>query len=213
MRRRTFDALLTTGGLVLAVVLLVAGGLLVWANSFISGHVHDQLTAQKIFFPAAGSQNFSAEEYPTLQKYAGQQVVNGEQARAFANDFIGKHLQGIGGGKTYSQLSTESRANPSDAKLAESVQTVFRGETLRGLLLNAYAFGKMAQVALYAGIGAFIAALLMLVLSGLGFWHLRRTPADAAIGAVSAAKPDVVSNRSNGESTATPGEKPAVPAS
>ncbi len=185
MRRRTFDALLTTGGVVLAVILLVAGGLLVWAHSFVNTQIHDQLAAQKIFFPAKGSQGFTPAEFPTLQKYAGQQVVNGDQAGAFANDYIAVHLKGIGGGKTYSELSTESRANPTDTKLADSVQTMFRGETLRSMLLNAYAFGTMATVALYAAIGAFIAAILMLVLSGLGFLHLRRTPADAAIGAVS----------------------------
>jgi hypothetical protein len=183
MRRRTFDALLTTGGLVLAVILLVAGGLLVWANSFITTQVHDQLSAQKIFFPAKGSPGFGAEEFPTLQQYAGQQVVNGEQARAFANDYIGAHLKGIGGGKTYSELSSDSRADPKDTELAATVQTVFRGETLRGMLLNAYAFWKMGQIALAAAIGAFVAAAVMLVLSGLGFWHLRRTPTETVVGA------------------------------
>lgn len=182
MRRRTFDALLTAGGLVLAVVLLVAGGLLVWGHNFIDGQVHDQLAAQKIFFPAKGSPALDPKEFPDLQQYAGQQVVNGDQAKAFADGYIRRHLAAAGNGKTYSELSTESRANPNDAKLAEAVQTAFRGETLRGMLLNAYAFWQMAQVALFAAIGAFVAAAIMLLLTGLGFLHLRRTPADAVVG-------------------------------
>lgn len=182
MRRRTFDALLTAGGLVLAVVLLVAGGLLVWGHNFIDGQVHDQLAAQKIFFPAKGTPALDPKEFPDLQQYAGQQVVNGEQARAFANSYIGRHLRTMAGGKTYSELSTASRANPNDQQLAGLVQTVFRGETLRGMLLNAYAFWQMAQVALYAAVGAFVAAAIMLVLTGLGFLHLRRTTSEAYLG-------------------------------
>jgi len=183
MRRRTFDALLTAGGLVLAVVLLVAGSLLVWGHNFIDSQVHDQLAAQKIFFPAAGSPALDPKEFPDLQRYAGEQVVNGDQAKAFANGYIARHLDAANGGKTYSELSTESRANPNDTNLAAAVQTAFRGETLRGMLLDAYAFWQMAQVALYAAIGAFIAAGIMLILTGLGFWHLRKTPAAAVIGA------------------------------
>lgn len=182
MRRRTFDALLTAGGLVLAVVLLVAGGLLVWGHNFIDSQVHDQLAAQKIFFPAKGNAALDPKQFPDLQQYAGQQVVNGDQAQAFANGYIARHLKTIGGGKTYSELSTDARANPNDQTLAGEVQTVFRGETLRGMLLNAYAFWQMAQVALFAAIGAFVAAAIMLLLTGLGFLHLRRTSPTALIG-------------------------------
>ena len=55
MRRRTLDALLTTGGLVVAAVLLIAGGLLTYGHSFVHNEVKTQLAAQQIFFPAAGS--------------------------------------------------------------------------------------------------------------------------------------------------------------
>ncbi len=166
----------------MAVVLLVAGGLLVWGHNFIDGQVHDQLAAQKIFFPAKGSPALDPKEFPDLQQYAGQQVVNGAQAKAFANGYIRRHLEAASGGKTYSELSTEARANPDDQKLAAAVNTAFKGETLRGMLLNAYAFWQMAQVALFAAIGAFVAAVVMLVLVGLGFLHLRRTPAEATVG-------------------------------
>jgi hypothetical protein len=181
MRRRTLDAILSAGGLVLAVMLLVAGSLLAWAHSFVDTQVHDQLVAQKIFFPPAGSEGLPAKDFPTLQQYGGQQLANGEQARAYANDFIAVHLKETTGGRTYSELSTASRANPNDQQLAGLVQTTFRGETLRGLLLNAYAFWKMGQVAMWASIASFIGAAAMLLLTGLGWMHLRHTPTDVEV--------------------------------
>jgi hypothetical protein len=183
MQRKTFDALLTTAGLVLALVLLVAGGLLTWGSSFVHGQVRDQLAAQHISFPAAGSEALSAEKFPTLQQYAGQQVVNGVMAKAYADEYIAAHLKDIGGGKTYSELSAASRANPEDAAAKAKVDTVFRGETLRGLLLNAYAFDTMGTVAGYASVGAYAAAAVLLALALMGFAHLRRTPHEVVLGA------------------------------
>jgi hypothetical protein len=174
MRRRTLDALLTTGGLALAALLLIAGGLLTWAHTFINDQVTTQLTAQKIFFPPKGDATASPEIGPFINQYAGQQLKTGEQARAFADHFIAVHLKESGGGLTYSELSAKSRANPTDTKLADSVATAFKGETLRGLLLNAYAFSKMGQIALIAAIVSFIGAGAMLLLSLLGMAHMRR---------------------------------------
>lgn len=182
MRRKTFDTLLSTAGLVLAVVLLVAGALLTWGSNFVNGQVHDQLAAQRIFFPPAGSEGLDAKTYPGLQQYGGQQLTTGEQAKAYADQFIAKHIEELSGGKTYSELSTLSRANPQDTELAGTVQTVFRGETLRGLLLNAYAFGMMATVAGIAAVVAYVGSALMFFLTILGLVHLRRTPADAVVG-------------------------------
>jgi len=182
MRRKTFDALLTTAGLVLAVLLAVAGGLLTWGSTFVGNQVHDQLAAQKIFFPAAGSQGLPAKDFPGLQQYGGKQLLTGDQAKAYADQFIAKHIEEIGGGKTYAELSTIARANPTDTKAAATVDTVFRGETLRGLLLNAYAFGTIGKIAGYAAIAAFVGAAVMLALVVLGFLHLRRTPPDAELG-------------------------------
>ena len=75
--------------------------------------------------------------------------------------------------------------DPDDQKLAGLVNTVFKRETLRGLLLNAYAFGQMATIALYGAIAAFVGAGLMLLLALLGLAHLRRVSAeqDVRIGA------------------------------
>jgi hypothetical protein len=182
MRRKTFDALLTTTGLVLAVVLLIAGGLMTWGSTFITDQVRTQLSAQRIFIPEAGSPGLADPAIsPYLTKYAGQQLTNGDQAKAYADHFIAVHLNKISGGKTYSELSAQAQANPGDTALAGKVNTVFKGETLRGLLLNAYAFGTMARIAAIAAIAAFAGAALMLVLSLLGIRHLRRTPADVEL--------------------------------
>ncbi len=174
MRRITFDILMATAGLFLAVTLIVAGGLLTWAHSYIGNQVHTQLAAQQIYFPAANSPAVAAPEFAAMRPYGGQQLTTGAQAEVYADHFIANHLKVIGGGKTYAQLSAESIAQPKNVALAAQVNTVFKGETLRGLLLNAYAFGTMATIAGFAAIAAFIAAAVMLLLSGLGLMHARR---------------------------------------
>ncbi|HEU5269356.1 MAG TPA: hypothetical protein VFU36_05470 [Jatrophihabitans sp.] len=180
MQRKALDRLVSWIGLSLAAMLVVAGSLLTWAHTFVGNEVHSQLSAQQIYFPTKGSKAISGPEFQALQQYAGQQLTTGAQAKAYADHFIAVHLNEIGGGKTYAQLSTQAQANPSDTKLAGTVNTMFRGETLRGLLLNAYAFDTMGMIAGIAAIAAFIAAGVMLLLSGLGFWHSRRTPVSEA---------------------------------
>lgn len=182
MRRKTLDALLTTGGLALSAVLVFAGSLLLWGHSFVNSQVHSQLAAQQIFFPAAGSESISDPQIaPYLTTYAGQQLVDGAQAKAYADHYIAVHINKIAGGQTYAQLSAKAQANPTDTKLAGQVQTVFRGETLRGLLLNAYAFWKMGQIALVAAIVAFAGAGVFLLLSVLGLVHMRRVGPTAEV--------------------------------
>ncbi len=181
MKRRTFDSLISFVGLLLAVVLVVAGSLLTWAHSFVSDEVHKQLSAQQIFFPPKGSPATAGAEFAPMRQYAGQQLTTGAQAETYADHFIAEHLKGIGGGQTYAQLSTQSLAKPTDTVLAGKVAAMFKGETLRGLLLNAYAFGTMATIAGIAAIAAFIAAALMLVLAGLGLWHARKVSPTAEI--------------------------------
>jgi hypothetical protein len=175
MFRKTFDALVTATGIVLAAVLLVAGGLLLWGHSFVDSQVHSQLAAQKIYFPPAGSPAIKAPEFAAMHQYAGQLMTNGAQAEVYADHFIANHLKAIGGGQTYAQLSAKSLAQPKNAALAGQVQTMFRGETLRGLLLNGYAFWKMGQLALWGAIASFAGAALLLILAGFGLIHMRRT--------------------------------------
>jgi hypothetical protein len=184
MRRRTFDALATTAGLLLAAVLLTAGILLGWAHSFVTSEVHSQLASQQIYFPTRTNDEFKAlpkADAAAMGQYAGQQMTTGAQAETYADHFIAYHLTLIGGGKTYSQLSAESLAQPTNTKLADQVQTVFRGDTLRSMLLNAYGFWTMGQIAAIAAIAAYVGAGLLLVLSGFGLVHLRRATPEAEI--------------------------------
>ena len=179
MRRKSFDALVSAAGLMLATVLLAASGLMFWAHSFIDDNVRKQLVAQKIFFPPAGSEALSDPAVkPYLSQYAGQQLSNGEQAKAYADHFIAVHLTKATGGLTYSQLSAQAQKNPTDAALQGKVATAFKGETLRGLLLNAYAFGTMAKVAFVAAWIALGTGLALLALVTLGVVHSRRTAYD-----------------------------------
>jgi hypothetical protein len=175
MRRRTFDLLAGVGGLILAAVLLVAGGLLLWGHNFVDNQVSTQLTAQKIVFPVKSNPEFKAlppADAAAMGQYAGQAMTTGDQAKVYADNFIAFHLSKMGG--TYSQLSAASLAQPNNAKLAALVNTVFKGTTLRGLLLNAYAFWQIGAIALWGAIVSFIGGGLLLILSVLGFIHSRR---------------------------------------
>jgi hypothetical protein len=175
MRRKTLDLLLNWVGVLLTVVFLVAGiGMLV-GYSFTSSQVKSQLVEQKVYFPTKTQSDYRDLVAAHETQYAGQEVLTGSQAQIFANDIIGVDTAAISGGKTYAQISAASLADPSNTGLANQVQLVFRGDTLRGLLLNAYAFGFMGVIALYGAIGMFVAALIMLVLTLLGVRHYRKT--------------------------------------
>jgi hypothetical protein len=171
MSRKTIDRVVSSAGLIVAIVLLAAGGLLVWSHSFVNSQVHSQLSAQKIFFPPKGSPAIKGPEYAALQQYAGQQLVTGPQAAAYADHFIAVHVAAAAGGKTYAEVSTLARANPTDTKLAGQVETLFKGATLRGMLLNAYAFSKFGEIAGIASYVMFAGAGILLVLAGLGLIH------------------------------------------
>jgi hypothetical protein len=176
MQRRTFDLLVTLGGLLLAVALLVAG-LIFRANAdFAKDNVRQQLAAQKISFPPADALSKEEREQAGIVKYAGQRVTTGDQARVYADEFIALHLEQSLGGKTYSELSTESRADPANEELAGKVQTAFRGETLRGLLLTTFAFWTLGEKAEQASMAFLLGAGLLILLSLLGLWHYSRTP-------------------------------------
>lgn len=182
MPRRTFDAIVSSVGLVLTGVLIVAGALLFWGHQFADGNVRDQLGAQKIFFPEKGDPGLADPRIaPHLTKYAGQQLVTGEQARAYADHYIAVHLQDTAGGKTYAEMGPLVRANPNDTELASQREALFKGEALRGVLLTAYGFWKVGQLALIGSIASFALAGIMVVLTILGFWHLRRVSPDEEI--------------------------------
>ena len=143
-----------------------AAGMLTWGGNFSRSTITTQLTAQQITFPAADSKAIAAlpaADATAMKQFAGQQLTTGEQAQVYANNFIGVHLKEVAGGKTYSQVSALAQADPTNTKLAGQVQTLFRGETLRGLLLNTYGWWTVGTVAIYGGIGMAIAAFAVLV--------------------------------------------------
>jgi hypothetical protein len=165
--RRTSRFNVIIAGFVAGVVLLVAGGLLTWASAYVHNTVRSQLAEQQIYFPPksafahpkAGTE-ITPSMIPLVSQYAGQQMLTGQQAEAYADHFIAVHIAEMGGGKTYSQLSEQSLAQPSNTKLASLVNTVFRGEALRSMLLNAYGWWKVSQI-------SYVIALICYALGGL----------------------------------------------
>lgn len=188
MRRRTLDALLTAGGAIVTAVLLVAAGLLLWAGNFANNNVAQQLADQRITMPS-GAAIEDPQIKPYLEPYAGQPMTTGAQAKAYADHYIKVHMDKAGQGKTYGEvsaqytaLSKDKSADPATVKaLGDLRQTLFMGNSLRGLLLNAYAFGTLGMIAVYAAIASAAAALGMLVLTLLGYRHLRKVPAEQEV--------------------------------
>jgi hypothetical protein len=188
MRRRTFDLITSGVGVLLALTLVLAGALLMWGSVFTSNQVRSQLARQDIYFPAASAfahakagTEITPGMKPYLLQYAGQQLLTGAQAEAYADHFIAIHLSEMPYHGIYSKVSAASMANPTNAALAAEVQTVFRGTTLRSMLLQAYAFGTIGSLAFIASIISFVLAGLMLVLSIAGFAHMRRVPVDKEV--------------------------------
>lgn len=144
-----------------AAVLLLAGGLTYVGGSFAAKMVRDELIAQKISFPEKAKLQ---KDNPALTKYAGQQVDNGEKAKAYS-DYIDGHLAKIAGGQTYSEVSSQYQKNPSDQKLTGQRQSLFMGETLRGLLLNAWGWSIIGSIALYVSYVLFLLAAVVVFVS------------------------------------------------
>ena len=152
---------------ILVLVLGFCAGFAFWASSFVNGMVHDQLVAQKISFPPASEIRaggaLDPAEFPAeIRNYAGQQVDNGDKARVYANDFINIHLSKVANGQTYSQVSAAAQADPKNTALANQANTLFKGETLRGLLLYAWGWSQVGLYALYGAIALTIAAAAVL---------------------------------------------------
>ena len=179
MRRNSHLAVIV--GFVLSAFLFVAGGLLLWGSTYTHNMVHNQLAAQQIYFPPkaafahpqAGTE-ITPSMVPSVSQYAGQQLVTGQQAQSYADNFIAVHIANMTGGKTYAQLSSAALANPNDAKLAAQVATVFKGETLRAILLNAFGWWKVSQITYIASLVAFGLGGLTLIASLFGLTVERR---------------------------------------
>ena len=180
--RSAFDKLISATGLVLVAILLVAGGLLTWAHSFVGDQVHGQLTMQGITMPAGDAlTGLPKADAKALRPYAGSPMDTGPEAKAFADHYILAHMNEASKGQTYDQvsgkyiaLSDSAKASPDGQALGQLRQTLFMGDTLRGLLLYGYAFATMGTIAGFAALASFAGAAVLLLLAGLGLWHARR---------------------------------------
>src|SRR5256714_10182073 len=178
--RRSLTAI---AGFALAAILLAAGGLLLWGSTYTHNMVHNQLAAQQIYFPpkaafahAKAGTEITPSMIPSVSQYAGQQLVTGQQAQSYADNFIAVHITNMTGGKTYAQLSAASLAQPDNTKLAGQVATVFKGETLRSILLNAFGWWKVSQITYIASLAAFGLGGLTLLASLFGLMTRRQRP-------------------------------------
>jgi hypothetical protein len=202
VKRRTLDILFSVGGLVLAGLLVAIGIVLTSNANFANNYVKDQLSQQHITFKTADTLTDEEKQSDCLVKYAGQALTTGKQAECYANEFIGLHLKGIANGQTYADLGQPQ--SDLRAKVAEAQQnndpaladlqnqlneingqrdTVFKGETLRGLLLTSYGFSEFGVKAGQGATVAYLAAGLLALLSIAGFVHAFRTPRSVAFAA------------------------------
>lgn len=208
MKRRTLDVVFSAGGLVLAALLVLAGIVLTSNANFANDYVTDQLSAQKITFKSADQLTPEEKAQPCLVDNAGKQLTTGKQAECYANNFIGLHLQSVADGKTYAELgapqaalreqvtTAEESNDPAlpqlQAQLDQITQqrdTLFKGETLRGLLLTSFGFSEFGAKAAQAATVAYIAGFVMFVLAMAGFAHAAKTPETTAFAPIEA-KPE-----------------------
>lgn len=181
MRRTTFDKILGWVGTSLGVVLLAVGGLLLWGSAYVHNTVQGQLAAQQITFPPASAfahptagGEITPSMIPSVSQYAGQRLLTGQQAEAYADHFIAVHIANMTGGQTYSQLSAQALAQPNNAKLQGEVATVFKGEALRSMLLNAYGWWKVSQITYIISLVVFGLGTLSFLGGLFGFARIRR---------------------------------------
>jgi len=187
--RRNSRFVLSTAGFAVAVILLAVGGLTLWGSAYVHNTVQGQLASQQIYFPpkaafahAKAGTEITPSMIPSVSQYAGEQLLTGQQAEAYADHFIAVHISNMSGGKTYSQLSAESLAQPDNTKLAGLVNTVFKGETLRSMLLNAYGWWKVSQITYIASIVSFALGGLSLAGATVGLAFSRKPRVTQVIG-------------------------------
>jgi len=168
--RSAFDKLISWTGLLMAAVLIAAGGLLLWANNYIGDQVQDQLVMQDITMPTAeATAELSQADQDALAPYSGSKLDTGDEAKAYANNYILAHMNAASDGQTYSEVSGQFMKDPNNQQLAQQRQTLFMGETLRGMLLQAWGWGTVGTIAMIAGVvlvglGAILLAIPLLAL-------------------------------------------------
>ena len=209
--RRNSHSLLAAVSAALAAVLLIAGGLLLWGSAYVHNTVQGQLAAQQITFPPAAAfahakagTEITPNMIPSVSQYAGQQLLTGQQAEAYADHFIAQHITDMSGGKTYSQLSALSLAQPGNTQLTGLVATVFKGETLRSMLLNAYGWWKVSQITYIAALFSFGLGALAAFTAGFAYAAGRRTNTAAGV------LPDTAAQTPGSRSHDSPPRKPST---
>jgi hypothetical protein len=202
MKRRTLDIVFSAGALALAGLLLVLGLVMTSNANFAKNYVKDQLSEQNISFTPVAALTPEEKQSACVVKYAGQPLTTGKQAECYANDYIGLHVKSVADGKTYADLGTPQRelstqvdaAKAANSPALAGLQTqlteitaqrdsLFKGETLRGLLLTSYGFSVFGVKGEQVASVAYIAAALLALLSLAGFVHAVRTPKDEAFAA------------------------------
>jgi hypothetical protein len=193
MNRKSFDKIASVIGLLLAGFLIIIGGILQYGGNFATDQVAAQLEPQAITIPAENGDPKVTDEVKKFFADNGDKVMTtGKQAQMYADHYIGFHMSAM---PTYAAASGANRAaagalaaDPTNTELqlaakqaSGTVETVFKGETLRGMLLNAYAFGTLGQIAMVASYVSFAGGIIFLILALLGFAHLRRADTDSVI--------------------------------
>jgi hypothetical protein len=204
MKRRTLDILFSVGGVALAALFLVLGLVMTSNANFSKRYVRDQLRQQQITFKTADTLTTEEKQAPCLVKYAGQALETGKQAECYANSFIGLHVKSVAGGKTYATLGDTQTALKTQIAAAQKTndtakaadlntqlttvntqrETLFKGETLRGLLLTSFGFSVLGLKGGQAAIVAYIGAALLILLSAAGLLHAFRTPKTVPFAAI-----------------------------
>lgn len=176
--RKAIDKVFILLGIAMTTVLIVVGGLAWYGYSFATSSVQTELSAQKVFFPSKGSPEIAMlpeADQKEVNKYAGQQLVNGQQAKVYANNYIKVHLSKVANGKTYAEVSAEAIKDPTNPKYQAQKSVLFQGETLRGILLGTgYSYWTFGMIAKYAAIAAFVGAGVMATLVWFGLVHLAK---------------------------------------
>ena len=190
MQRKMWDQIVSGAGAVVAVVLLMLGAVAIYGGTFGQDNVRDRLAPQNVTFPPLEA--MTPAEKNLVGDFAGTKVVDG--------------LPGLRPSRTTSASTskTRTRARPTPrpalwlvqkglsekeaAELSGMADSLFKGETLRAMLLNAYGWWTVSSLVIFAGYGLLAAGALLALLAIMGFFHARKTePKTAAIPVTSAA--------------------------
>lgn len=202
MKRRTLDIIFSIGGLGIACLLIALGVVMTSNANFSKNYVHNQLTQEKVSFPTLAKMTTEEKAEPCVVANAGQALATGKQAECYANNYIGLHVKSIANGATYAELGTvqsglKAQIAAADPKAPATAalntqliavtgqrESLFKGETLRGLLLTSYGFSVMGTKAGQAANVAYAGAVLMGLLGLAGVAHAFSTNSSEAFAPV-----------------------------